>query len=143
MSTMRELTTTELNTVAGGCGSFNACHPHPSSCHPQPSHSSCGQSVSLSGMIGAYAGYLAGMYNVAADYFNHASCSTISSAWQNVGADMQLGYTAGKSMSVSGAMSLLQNTISSIQGAQTYGNCGCLISATTITFPPITGGGLG
>ncbi|MFT8717961.1 hypothetical protein [Acetobacter sp.] len=124
---MRELSVAELDTVSGGC-----CH--------QPTHS-CGgggfpqSSVSLSGMIGAYAGYLAGMYNVGADYFNHASCSTIASAWQNVGADMKLGYSMGQSMSVSGAMQLLQTTISSISSAVTVSGCGHITSENLITFP--------
>ncbi|NHO33163.1 hypothetical protein [Acetobacter fallax] len=139
MSTMRELSALELDTVSGGCGGQGGGWSH-SSCNPQPS---CGSSVSTAGMIGAYAGYLAGMYNVAADYFNHASCSTIASAWQNVASDMQIGYADTKGMSVSGAQSFLKQTISSIQGAQSYGNCGALIAASTIAFPAVNTGGLG
>ncbi|MBV1837807.1 hypothetical protein [Acetobacter estunensis] len=138
MSTMRELTIAELDIVSGGCGGWQP--QHSGGCHPAPS---CGSQVSLSGMIGAYAGYLAGMYNVGADYFNHASCSTIASAWQNVGADMKLGYSTTASMSVKDAMSFLQSTISSIQGAQSWGNCGCLLAENTISFPASSGGGFG
>ncbi|MCH4092600.1 hypothetical protein [Acetobacter sp.] len=131
MSGMRELSLSELNTVSGGC-----CY------NPRPA---CGgfSQVSLSGMIGAYAGYLAGMYNVGADYFNHASSSTIASAWQNVGNDMKIGYSIGSSMSVSGALSLLQQTVSTINSAVTVNKCGRVTSETLIAFPISTGSALG
>lgn len=120
---MRELSVSELNTVSGGC-----CH------YSQPSCGGASQ-VSLSGMIGAYAGYLAGMYNVGADYFNHASCSTIASAWQNVASDVKTGYSMGASMSVSGALNLLQQTISSINSAVSVNRCGWVVSENLIAFP--------
>ncbi|WP_291365839.1 hypothetical protein [Acetobacter sp. UBA5411] len=128
MSGMRELSLSELNTVSGGC-----CY------HPQHSCGGASQ-TSLAGMIGAYAGYLAGMYNVGADYFNHASCSTIASAWQNVGNDMKLGYSMGSSMSVSGALNLLQQTVSSISSAVTVNKCGWVTSENLISFPVSPGG---
>ncbi|NHN83972.1 hypothetical protein GOB93_04850 [Acetobacter musti] len=134
MSTMRELSVSELDAVSGGCQVFSGgCAPHPS----------CAPSTSVSGMIGAYAGFLAGMYNVEADYFNHASCSTIASAWQDVGTDMKLGYSATQNMSVSAATSFLKQTISAIQGAETFGKCGSVVAASTIAFPTITPGGFG
>ncbi|GBR05328.1 hypothetical protein [Acetobacter oeni] len=139
MSTMRELSVAELDEVSGGCRSFGGGGAGHSSCNPQPS---CGSSTSLSGLIGAYAGYLAGMYNVAADYINGASCSTTASAWQNVATDMQIGYADTKGMSVSGAESFLQQTVAAIQGAQSYSGCGSL-SLTTIAFPTNGTGALG
>lgn len=127
---MRELSLSELNTVSGGCCS-----------HAQPSCGGFGQ-VSISGLIGAYAGYLAGMYNVGADYFNNASCSTIASAWQNVGNDMQIGYSMGSSMSVNGALNRLQQTVSSISSAVTVNKCGWVTSENLISFPVSPGGSL-
>ncbi|WP_242006552.1 hypothetical protein [Acetobacter estunensis] len=92
---MRDLTTTELNEVSGGCGGGGwgggGCQPSYNPCGGyQPSWNSC---VSSAGMIAAYAGYLAGEYNVTADIYNHASCSTIQSAVCNVYADVKEGYT--------------------------------------------------
>ncbi|NHN88421.1 hypothetical protein [Acetobacter conturbans] len=125
MSAMRELSIAELETVAGGCCS-----------HSQHACGGGGQSsASLSGMIGAYAGYLAGMYNVSADYFNHASCSTISSAWQNVASDEKIGYSTTQNMSVGDAMKFLQQTISTIRSAVTVSGCGCITGENAIAFP--------
>ena len=128
MSAIRELTTSELDIVSGGCG-----HQSRPQCGGGWSGSQC--SSSLAGQIGAYAGYLAGMYNVGADYFNHASCSTIASAWKNVASDVSLGYSTTKNMSVSAAMQFLQQTISSIQSAVTVNSCGFITGETLIAFP--------
>ncbi|GEN64261.1 hypothetical protein AOE01nite_24850 [Acetobacter oeni] len=94
-------------------------------------------------MIAAYAGYLAGEYNVAADIYNHASCSTISSAVQNVCTDTRLGYTEGLSMTVAQATSLLNTVVSSIKSAVTLNGCGMVSGMSTVTFPPNGTGTLG
>ncbi|MBV1837310.1 hypothetical protein [Acetobacter estunensis] len=140
---MRDLTTTELNEVSGGCGgggwSGGGCQPSYNPCGGyQPSWNSC---VSSAGMIAAYAGYLAGEYNVTADIYNHASCSTIQSAVCNVYADVKEGYTLGQSMTVCQATTLLNNVVASIHAAVTLNGCGQVTAMNTITFPPSSGGG--
>lgn len=130
---MRELTTIEMNEVAGGC--YSSCRPQPV-CNPQP----CGSSAAS---ITAYAGYLAGTYNVYADLFNHASCSTIQSAIQNVYADVQAGYKLGLSMTVSDAKALLSQVQTSIRNAVTTNSCGWVTAMTLVDFPPNDNGGFG
>ncbi|MFT8719556.1 hypothetical protein [Acetobacter sp.] len=134
---MRELTITEQNEVAGGC-CWQPCAPSP--CHPVAP--SCG--VSQASMIAAYAGFLAGQYNVMADLFNHASCSTVQQAVSNVCTDMQIGYNLGKSMTVSAATALLCQVTSEIKGAVTVNSCGWVTGMNLIDFPPSSNtGGLG
>lgn len=129
---MRELTTTEMTEVSGGCcWNYNPCGYQPVVCGPSAS------------VIAAYAGYLAGEYNVQADIFNGASCSTIQSAICNVYADTKVGYTQGQSMTVAQATGLLNSVHSAIRGAVTTNCWGCITSMTTITFPPSNGGGSG
>lgn len=95
-------------------------------------------------MIAAYAGYLAGQYNVMADIFNHASCSTIQSAVSNMYADIKTGYTMGQSMSVAQATALLCQVTSDIKGAVTVNSCGWVTGMNLIGFPPSSdNGGLG
>ena len=129
---MRELTTTEMTEVSGGCWNYNPCSYHPVA--------PCGPNAAT---IAAYAGYLAGEYNIHADIFNGASCSTIQSAISNMYADTKMGYNAGLSMTVAQATSLLNNVKSAIRGAVTTNSWGCVTAMTTITFPPSNGGGLG
>ncbi|MCH4091962.1 hypothetical protein [Acetobacter sp.] len=128
---MRELTTTEMTEVSGGCWNYNPCGYQPVVCGPSAA------------TIAAYAGYLAGEYNIRADIFNGASCSTIQSAISNMYADTKLGYTEGLSMTVAQAKTLLGNVQSAIRGAVTTNRWGCITAMTTITFPPSASGGLG
>lgn len=130
---MRELTSVEMTEVSGGC-CYNPCGYHPVA-------PTCGPSASV---IAAYAGYLAGQYNVQADIFNGASCSTIQSAICNMYADVKAGYTMGQSMTVKQATTLLHNVESSIRGAVTTNCWGCVTSMNLIDFPPAANnGGLG
>ncbi|NHO32391.1 hypothetical protein [Acetobacter fallax] len=133
---MRELTMMELNEVSGGCNTHPSCSPRPA-CNPHPSCTPGAASIA------AYAGYLAGEYNVQADIFNHASCSTISSAQQNVYTDTKMGYTAGLSMTVCQATTLLNNVVSAIHSAVSLNQCGYVTAMSTIDFPPNTTGNLG
>lgn len=131
---MRELTSVELSAVAGGCQTHSSCNPAPSSCG----------TVWNAATIAAYAGYLAGEYNLQADLYNHASCCTIKSAEQNVVTDTQIGYTYGQTHTTAEATALLNNVVASIHSAVKLGSCGCVDAMSTIDFPSAkSGGGLG
>lgn len=139
---MRELTVSEMETISGGfCGSFSFgfCGSVSFGC----GSSLRGLDQLVSTTIGATAGLVAGIYNVTADLFNGASCSATNSAIQNISSDVAIGAQSGAGMSVSGALSYYNNTISSINNAVSYNNCGFISGMTLIGFPPSTGGGLG
>ncbi|NHN88323.1 hypothetical protein [Acetobacter conturbans] len=129
---MRELTMVEMGAVAGGC-CWQPCRPS------QPVAPSCGNSSAA--LIAAYAGYLAGEYNVVADIFNHASCSTVQQAVSNVCTDIKTGYTAGLSMTVAQATTLLTNVTSEIKSSITISGCGGISAMNLVDFPPTASSG--
>ncbi|BAU38477.1 hypothetical protein WSS15_20800 [Acetobacter pasteurianus] len=127
---MRDLTTAELDEVSGGCWG-GGCYPQPSPC--QPSWNPCGGSAA---QITAFAGYLAGQYDVMADIYNHADCTTVQTAISNISTDMKAGYAIGQNMTVAQADAFLNNVVSSIQSAVSWNNYGQVTQMNPIDFPP-------
>lgn len=126
---MRELTISELDEVSGGC-----CGGHPFynlGCG-NPAWNSCSTTPA---QTAAFAGYIAGRYDVMVDIYNHADCATMQADIAAMSADMRHGYTAGSNMTAGQANSLLNNVVSSIHSAISFNGCGQL-SMVKVDFPP-------
>ncbi|MBS1050421.1 hypothetical protein [Gluconobacter japonicus] len=126
MPNLRELSDIELNEVSGGFigSSYN-----------------CGGSIVLSfgcntasyasffsTQLGAYSGYLAGVYNVFADLAQSASHSVIATDLKNISSYVQLGAQIGAQSATNG-LAIYKSVVNAISTSLSNGG-------TKITFPP-------
>jgi len=129
MSALRELSVSELNEVSGGCGRYDF---------------QCGISIGVnfgcgsanyasyySTQLGAYSGYLAGVYNVFADLAQSASNSVIAADIKNIASYVQLGAQIGAQSATNG-LAIYKSVVSAISTSIANGG-------TKITFPPAVG----
>lgn len=126
MSSLRELSSSELNQVSGGCIGYNH------NCIGSVSlNSGCNYSnyaSFYSTKLGAYSGYLAGVYNVFADLAQSASQSVIATDIKNIASYVQLGAQIGAQNTTNG-LSIYKSVVSAISNSLSNGG-------TKITFPP-------
>ncbi|GAP23615.1 hypothetical protein GLF_0497 [Gluconobacter frateurii NBRC 101659] len=126
MSSLRELSSSELNQVSGGCIGYN--HNFIGSVSLNFGCNYSNYSSFYSTKLGAYSGYLAGVYNVFADLAQSASQSVIATDIKNIASYVQLGAQIGAQNATNG-LSIYKSVVSAISNSLSNGG-------TKITFPP-------